>query len=656
MLNFRIHFIACLFATAFVPLCSAGEMDPENMSLSELEGRVEAIDAELGELASYSLRSGVGAVGYLSRSHEDADHNEWIRIDLDREYTIDQVILVPCIWRDPETGLRADGFPLNFRILAGTSNTTHVVAAFTEEDGLLPRIAPLVVRAEDPVKASWVKVEASRLTRWGWNNQFSLQFSEIMIFSGSDNVAIGQPVTVAKRYRTNSEGRLPRFLVDGFVPYLMDSAQGESSRAEIEFVRTGKRPFLTFDLEESYPVNQVNLHAVDTSHNIPEAAPNGYGMPRWLRVSGANQADFSDEVELFEYRRDSVYDTGPIIIRRFDETPCRYIRIHALEFEPNTSFQEGTSAIGFAEIEILSKGRNVALGKPLTSRNIPYRCLAGIKDGNNFFGKILPIRDWMNQLARRHDLETERPVILAELNQRYARQKTNVRRLSWISGLLAIGVGIGVIAVLILRMLQMHTVARIRERFAADLHDELGANIHGIGMLGDLALRSTDSPDEMKEYLRRSRELTERTGTAIRHCIDLQEAGGLFSNLSDDMHKSAQRILANMECNIAIKGEEILERLKPRIRSDLFLFFKECLVNISRHSEATRYGAILVASPKQILLTISDNGQGLPGGIPHSLTRRAHLLGAKVSIGKTEQGGTEIILRLGLRGKLLPHA
>ena len=56
----------------------------------------------------------------------------------------------------------------------------------------------------------------------------------------------------------------------------------------------------------------------------------------------------------------------------------------------------------------------------------------------------------------------------------------------------------------------------MRERFAADLHDELGANIHTIGLLGDLA-RDTDSPEERQELLERSRFFTERSGNAIRN-------------------------------------------------------------------------------------------------------------------------------------------
>ena len=218
--------------------------------------------------------------------------------------------------------------------------------------------------------------------------------------------------------------------------------------------------------------------------------------------------------------------------------------------------------------------------------------------------------------------------------------------MGWLAALLAAGIAF---TILIDRMLRLQHETAIRERFAADLHDELGANIHTIGLLGDVALKSMNTPDRLKNVLQRSRELTERTGTAVRHCINLQEANGLFGNLPEDMRRAAQRIMADTEFDIVIEGEEFLEKLKPSSRSDLFLFFKECLVNISRHADATQFNCRLTASSREILLEISDNGKGMSDSakneVPASLRRRAHLLGATVSAGLSASGGTRITLK-----------
>jgi signal transduction histidine kinase len=95
-----------------------------------------------------------------------------------------------------------------------------------------------------------------------------------------------------------------------------------------------------------------------------------------------------------------------------------------------------------------------------------------------------------------------------------------------------------------------------------------------------------------------------------------------------------------------------VQRIKPRRRVDLFLFFKECLTNVLRHSNATQVETRLEARQELITLIVTDNGQGLRetkgNGVPTSLKRRARLLGAQVSAGPSASGGACITLKLKL--------
>jgi signal transduction histidine kinase len=193
----------------------------------------------------------------------------------------------------------------------------------------------------------------------------------------------------------------------------------------------------------------------------------------------------------------------------------------------------------------------------------------------------------------------------------------------------------------------------MKERFAADLHDELGANLHTIGLLSDLAEESAVSPEELSILHQRIRNVTERTGIAMRHCANLIEASSLDSGLRANFERASRRILAKLENSISITGEEHLEKLSARTRFDLFLFFNECLVNISRHAEATQFSTELRADSHEIKLSVSDNGRGIfhpkVNGIPKSLKRRARLLGAKLNVDSPENGGTRINLQLRTR-------
>ena len=615
---------------------------------AQLEERLKTVDSELAQLASFSLRSGVGAIGHRSATHLKGDAMEWVQIELGQEDTFDQIVLVPSIFHGTQTGFRADGFPEEFRIVAGSTRDPEgkVVASFSKKDQILPRIAPIVVPCPGTA-ASWVRLEATKLSPRAWDGKYELELAEIMIFKGQENIALHRPVTASSTEPVGG-ARDKRFIVDGFTPYLMDAAQGEQSIAMVSGIGIGDAPAIELDLGEVQPINRLNFHATDLSDTAPQANDADYGIPRRMRVEGAKLADFSDAVPLAEYRATSIYDTGPIITLQFPETACRYARLTAIEPYISTLGDIKGSQIGIAEIEIFSKDRNVAIGKAVKAnfpQIDPARQFSAITDGRNLHGNILPIRDWLGQLAQRHDLETERPLIVAELNHRYFRQKMILKWMGWLTALLTAGIAA---TILIARNLQKRKVAEIRERFAADLHDELGANLHTIRLLGDVALSALNSPERLKTVLLRSQDLAERTNAAVRQGINLYQFGELHENLAEDMQRSAERILADIEHDISIEGREILNRLPPGTRADLFLFFKESLVNISRHSGASQFSIDLTAREKQIRMVISDNGRGIPdsvnNGVPASLKRRAHLLGAQVFAGKSNHGGASITL------------
>lgn len=625
----------------------------EMLSTTELEERLVTIETELTKLADFTMPSGVGAIGYRSSiSSPVADH--WVQIDFKEPELIDQVVCVPSLARVAGKGALADAFPLEFNVIAGLSGDTTgtLLAHFSVEDHLLPRIAPVVIPFP-PMRASWVRIEAVSLTPRLWDNVDSLQLSEVLIFSGQDNIALHQSVKAASSDDIMTDAYNRRYLVDGFVPYLMAANQGEQSIAFLSADEIGTNPTISIDLETVQILNQINLHSIEVSNKIPQSVPNDFATPRGIIVEGALQPDFSDAVQLVEYQLNSIYETGSIISRRFPETACRYIRLIATEpFSSHRSVQARTK-IGFAEIELLNHGKNVARGKPASANfelESQARSFEAITDGRNFYGDILSLRTWMEQLALRHDLQTERPQVEAELKQRYTRQKTNFNRLLLSFAALLAGT---VIMVLVDRMIRQRAIHRTREHIAADLHDELGANLHALGLLSDLTQKSKSSPDKLDKLLQRIRGLTERTGAAARYCTDMLEAKELYENVPDQMRRSSSRILQGFDHTLIFEGEEQLNKLSPRRRIDLCLFHKECLTNILRHSGATQVTTNLIANKKNVFLVITDNGQGLKitpeDNIPRSIMRRSRLLGSHLQVETPETGGTRITLRLNLR-------
>jgi signal transduction histidine kinase len=630
--------------------CSAHAL-PEHLSTTELEQRLEAIDNELNQLARFNPRSGTGSIGYRSPKHPNADQLEWVQVELEQPTPIDQIVLVPAIWRDTERGYQADGFPVNFRILSGTEPNSEgtVIASFSEKDLLLPRIAPLVVSCT--TTASWVRVEATKLSARQFDGQFNLELAELLIFSGEENVAINRPLTLSSANRHLEPallfGRRKEFLVDGFVPYQMDTGQGDKTVAFFNGTSPNVSPSVTIDLQAIVPLSRIHLHTVEQSDTAPQSTISGFGLPEHLIVEGANRADFSDAVRLMEYRKASIYDIGPIIVHSFPETPCRYVRLTALEPFLIHGDNRAWAKLGFAEIELFSRGKNVALGKPASAEQLLVnRPCSLLTDGNNFYGRILSTREWMAQLARRHELKRERPLLAAELNQRYTQQKTMLRRMIWLATLLLVGIGF---IILINRSLRQRAIHHTRQQIAADLHDELGANLHAIGLLSDFVRREKENPELLDTLMHRMRSLTERTAAATKYCTNMLESKGLYDNLAEDMRRTATRITTDHQHDLSFKEEVRLQDISPRRRIDLFLFYKECLTNIIRHAEATQITTHLIAAETKVTLTITDNGHGLNGEVPASLKRRARLLKSTLTTESLPDGGTRITLQFKTR-------
>ena len=653
-----------LLVTALLPAwcgCGSSTATPPavprlDQDLADLEQRLDDIDSRLGTLAHFTMQTGAGAIGYRSVAHDTAAHEEWVQIDLGEPGPIDEIVIVPTIYRTFDSHLQADAFPEAFRVVAGTGEEADgtVIASFTADDRLLPRIGPVVIPCQ--VQASWVRVESTTLSARAWDGKYVLQLSEILVFRGEDNIAVRRPVTASSSVNQNQAARHMRFLVDGFVPYLMDATAGDQG---VDFILelSGKEPLaITIDLGDAQRLSRIQLHAIGISDNVPQAQQSDFGIPKRMLLEAANKSDFLDATALVDYRRESILDAGPIMVYSFPETKARFVRLTVTE--PWTPMGEDNPLFGIAEVECFAAGSNVALGCPVAmhgggrDETPRQRRVAAITDGRNFYGTILPIRQWLEELSERHDLEVARPGLQAAIQARYQRQSTLVR---WLGGLALLLGGLIAVSIVAERILRQRAIARTREQIAADLHDELGANLHAIALYGDLAKANHDNLDRLRLLLDQMRALTERSGVAARSCVNLLESRGLYEGLAADMRRTATRFLADIDYSLDIENEDLLASLSQRQQVGLALFYKECLANIIRHSGATRVVTRLVATPRAIHLAVTDNGHGLVGGlrgrfgghpVPGSLRRRARLLGARVAARDGPESGTCVSLTL----------
>ncbi len=211
------------------------------------------------------------------------------------------------------------------------------------------------------------------------------------------------------------------------------------------------------------------------------------------------------------------------------------------------------------------------------------------------------------------------------------------------------------------RFRQQLRLERLRTQISSDLHDEVGSSLSQIAILTEVALRQTESgsptADQTRDlYLRRVAEIS-------RAAIDsMEEIVWLVNPHRDSLTDLAKRIRHFAGESLAARGDIELNfaasegdfPLDVPKRRHIYLFFKEAINNIVRHSQATRVKIEITVTGSELLLRISDNGvgfqmaqlrhQGYGGNGLNGLRNRAAELCGTISIESSPGNGTHISL------------
>jgi signal transduction histidine kinase len=209
------------------------------------------------------------------------------------------------------------------------------------------------------------------------------------------------------------------------------------------------------------------------------------------------------------------------------------------------------------------------------------------------------------------------------------------------------------------RVERQHLIEQERTRVAQDLHDELGATLTEVSMLGSLA-RTASLPAESKE-----RYLDQLTGVSRSLVTTLDEIVWAVnpkydsvSSLASYYSLFAQRFLnlAGMACRLEVADAFPATPLDSRLRHGVFLAFRESLNNAVRHSGASEVRISMEVTENRLRIAVADNGKGFapvdgqPGndGVA-SMQQRMQKLGGHCQINSHPGTGTtvEFLLPLG---------
>lgn len=193
-------------------------------------------------------------------------------------------------------------------------------------------------------------------------------------------------------------------------------------------------------------------------------------------------------------------------------------------------------------------------------------------------------------------------------------------------------------------------------RFSHELHDELGQALTGLKAMiaaiqpGELSARRHACLTLLDEAIGNVRELSQLLRPIILDDFGLPAALRWLAERFEERTR--------IEVEISFSG---VERVADEVETHLYRITQEALTNIARHAGATRARLELGQAEGMIVLTITDNGSGLPaarltgdraGGMAGNIESpslglvgmraRADQLGGRFSLTNRPEGGVQV--------------
>jgi signal transduction histidine kinase len=167
------------------------------------------------------------------------------------------------------------------------------------------------------------------------------------------------------------------------------------------------------------------------------------------------------------------------------------------------------------------------------------------------------------------------------------------------------------------RAAQLHEQQeRERARIARDLHDQLGANLTQVALLGEMAEVDKNLPDEIELHAQQISHTARETTRSLDEIVwAVNPSNDTLEGLANYACKYAQEYLAlaGIRYRADVPMHLPATDIPPEVRHNVFLAFKESVNNVVKHAQASEAWIRLRLSPKDFILEIEDNGRGLGG-------------------------------------------
>jgi ligand-binding sensor domain-containing protein/signal transduction histidine kinase len=201
---------------------------------------------------------------------------------------------------------------------------------------------------------------------------------------------------------------------------------------------------------------------------------------------------------------------------------------------------------------------------------------------------------------------------------------------------------------------QQEALEHERARIARDLHDQLGANLTQVTLLGEMAEADKNLPEEVEAHAQQICQTARDTTHALDEIVwTVNPSNDTLDGLVNYICKYAQDYLAiaGLKYRLEVPPELPNTPISPELRHNVFLVVKESVNNVVKHAQASSAWLRLQLQPHQFAIEVEDDGRGLKAedrdkgrsGLGN-MRKRMEDIGGSFEIRPREGGGTQVRL------------
>jgi signal transduction histidine kinase len=202
------------------------------------------------------------------------------------------------------------------------------------------------------------------------------------------------------------------------------------------------------------------------------------------------------------------------------------------------------------------------------------------------------------------------------------------------------------------------TLDEERARIARDMHDEVGARLSQLAILQDIFAREHSLPEGAQKNMQQLAESTRQAVASLDEVVwAVNPKNDTLPSLAGYLEQCATGYLGAVEiaCRLDAPFDWPPIEIRAQVRHNLVLAFREALQNVLKHADATEVTLTLRLDGSDFIVTLADNGRGLPdelGGAGkdglENMSARLVAIGGHCEVRRRAAGGTEVEMRVHL--------